>query len=1099
MTVKLARDKNQSISAPDHPSLTIPEGDFTIGFIMRLDGVMTGEAQTILSTGNFQEAGSFQITYQPLGNTLANRIAIYRNTVSTSLVSSAAALGDAGAVFAYFVRRSGGTLGLFKCSILSSAPADGSAVVADGTVANNAMYDGARGWTIGARADKAANRSLDHSLGRIFLVPEALSTLEMSRYAYGEDIVAQLGKIVSAYVRFDTPDDIADRSANANVFTVNNGPLTASAVEPPFGYAPAATPPTINGAPEISGPATVGQAIGYTPAPHTGTPTPTRTQQWLLDGVAVAGATGATYTSVASDVGIDRLRVIQFASNGQGSPASATSEPVSVQGAATNSISVTPLDSNRIVQRGYPVRLDMAYTGKTPTALEYLLTRADGVTVAQNWTALAGASIDDGIAVADVVMPSGGPYRLSVRSRDASGILASSASPTTEVFLVGGIGAVLGSSSASRFFEGWSGSGYTPDALTRRLSASTLTWGTMSTEGAATVLAASLRQQSGVPIGLLPCGDSGTKLTDWLNTSGAQWTTFLQLLAEAGGKLEFVYITLGSNDAAAATNWSEVATHYNRMVTLADRIREVTGQPNLPILWGGSNRRTDMTQANADLLRQAENMIGDYPNVYHVQTVDFPLRTDDGVHLTAAGFLSSANRTAYVLGRKLYGDGLYARGPALGAGVFDGNRIRVPLTHRNGDNFTPAAAYTGITVADGSEALTITTEKYSATEFDIVGSRDFVAPTVSYLSGTNPDVTGSIFDNGATALPANMSPARAPVAGNLETTPPVDSTAPAWPGGAQLTASNITTSGATLTASAPATDSVGVAGYQISLNGGTSYNNIGPSPTTTVTGRPANSSVTVLMRAYDAALNYSTALARTFTTLAETPGQDDFDATKVAPARKVVFSGGTRVVVFGGPVVVYPGGPYQQDGRWTIDKHPLDEFYCVADISFDLTESQATAVLVVAVTGGVQVIEQPVLQGSLIAVKVGGLDELSGAANFCTLRVTLSNGEQIDRTIWFARLQGTWAVQKDPDDKRYFVADVTNILADSGTQIASALPAIPVGVQVLEQPVAQGALIMVKLGGMDVSADPLNHCTLPFLCANGEKFFRTIHFNRVDN
>lgn len=229
------------------------------------------------------------------------------------------------------------------------------------------------------------------------------------------------------------------------------------------------------------------------------------------------------------------------------------------------------------------------------------------------------------------------------------------------------------------------------------------------------------------------------------------------------------------------------------------------------------------------------------------------------------------------------------------------------------------------------------------------------------------------------------------------------------------------------------------------------------------------------------------------------PGQDGYDAAKVASVRKVVFPGGTRVVAFGGPAATYPGGPYQQDGRWTIDKHPLDEFYCVADISFDLAESQTTAASVIAVPGGVTVLEQPVVQGALIPVKVGGLDELSDADNFCTLRVTLANGEQIDRTIWFAKLQGIWAVSKDPDDKRYFVADVGNILADSGTQIATALPAIAAGVTVLEQPVAQGALIMVKLGGMDASADPLNHCTLPFLCANGEKFFRTIHFDRVDN
>jgi len=369
-----------------------------------------------------------------------------------------------------------------------------------------------------------------------------------------------------------------------------------------------------------------------------------------------------------------------------------------------------------------------------------------------------------------------------------------------------------------------------------------------------------------------------------------------------------------------------------------------------------------------------------------------------------------------------------------------------------------------------------------------------VEPIVKYLSGSAPTMTSAVYSNGALPLPMTVETEM--VATQAAAAP--DTTAPVMSGSINIT--NVTTSGATLSFQA-ATDDVGVAGYEYSINGGASYVNVGLSQSFATPPLTAATAYAVRVRAYDKAGNRSEPLARNFTTLAdEPPVQSNVDASKVSTTRKVVFPGGTRVVVFGKAVSTsVPGGPYVLNGRLTIDKHPLDEFYCVADISFDLADSKTTATSVVAVPAGVTVLEAPVVQGSLIPVKIGGLSEAVGALNFCTLRITLANGEQIDRTIWFAKSQGMWVIAKDPDDKRYIVGDMTNILADSNTQIASALKAVPVGVTVLEEPVSQGALIAVKLGGMDTSADPLNYCTLPFLCANGEKFFRTIHFKRVDN
>jgi hypothetical protein len=91
-----------------------------------------------------------------------------------------------------------------------------------------------------------------------------------------------------------------------------------------------------------------------------------------------------------------------------------------------------------------------------------------------------------------------------------------------------------------------------------------------------------------------------------------------------------------------------------------------------------------------------------------------------------------------------------------------------------------------------------------------------------------------------------------------------------------------------------------------------------------------------------------------------------------------------------------------------------------------------------------------------------------------------------------------WYIDKDPEDKRYYVGDVTKDLTDSNTTIAS-VQTIVVGVTLLEGPDVQGNLIVVKLGGFDTSPGAVNSITFRVTCANTEQFDRTIFFARVDN
>ena len=336
-----------------------------------------------------------------------------------------------------------------------------------------------------------------------------------------------------------------------------------------------------------------------------------------------------------------------------------------------------------------------------------------------------------------------------------------------------------------------------------------------------------------------------------------------------------------------------------------------------------------------------------------------------------------------------------------------------------------------------------------------------------------------------------------PLTATATTLAAADTTAPAMTG--EITVSAITTSGATLACPA-ATDAVGVTGYEYSIDGGTSYSLIANAArSVVVSGRPASTAHSVRMRAFDAAGNRATPLSASFTTLVEQPAQNAVVATTVAESRRVAFPGGTRVVAFGSvPSARVPNAPWLEAGRWWSEKHPLDERYWVADITIDLAERGTTAAEVEAIVAGVTVLQLPVIQGKLIPVKLGGFNAATGAVNFCTFRVKCANGERFDRTIWFKQQVGSWSLEKDADDESYFVADIGNDLADSNTT-ASQVKAFPVGVVELVPAVIQGPLILVKLGGMDTLPAGVNYCDLRVDCANSERFYRTIQFNRVDN
>jgi len=1008
---------NQSIGTPDSSLLAFPNGDWLLAFVAGFDGTTTGNVtQYLFSSGGFAAAGSLNVVFYGSGvsgTTLQGRIAVYADTLANA---NAPALLSASQFssgrYAFFLQRSGGTVTLYSCPILSAAPIDGSAVVAEASTSSNSAIlkalDGS-GWMYGARVVTPADRYSDQSVSRMLRLNRTYTTFQMAQSAAGKE-PADFGYTPVLYVRASGIDDIADRGPNAFPFTLAGTPTTSA--EPTFAYREGASEP-----PAAADVVTVSNAEPLQVVPSTGT--------------------------------------------------------------------------------GAMVTFTGALSGTQPTSVDVRMIAPDGMP--GSWVALQSASIGATAYSGAREVLDGGPYRFQARSKNGSAVLAESPYSTSKV-LVGDPWINCGSSSSDYLFTDKSGTGFTVAPDTAVMSGTTPAWSAMSSTGAATRMADELATVAGKPIFWLAYGVAGTTLRTWLDATSTQRKNLARAIAAVKGKIFGAYITVGANDAY--NGWiTSSAAHEADMQKLIDDLRTETGNSDLKIIWVGSPPRPALNPVQADRLRQAESRIGNYPGVVQVQALQFAPASDN-VHLAPSldGYAACGTMAMHQAGRAFYlgEDSKMVRGPALAAMTYTGTKVRCVVTTRDGTSFNPAAPG-GFTVQnkqpDGTYVtLTgIAAQRVNAGLIEIECGVALVEPIVKYLSGSAPGVTNAVYSNGALPLPMTVETEM--VATQAAAAP--DTAAPVMSGTIGIT--GVTTTGATLSFQT-ATDNVAVAGYEYSINGGTSYVNAGLSRSFAISALIAATTYPVRVRAYDDAGNRSTPLSASFTTLAnEPPVEIAIDASKIPASRKVVFPGGTRVIPFGTkPNTIVPDAPYYRNGRWSIDKVPEDERYYVADLRIDLAEAGTTAVKAEAIVSGVKVLEQPVVQGSLIPVKLGGFDELRGALNFCTFRVTLANGEQIDRTLWFSKVDGQWVLEKDPDDKRYYVADVSRDLIDSNTTV-TAVAATAVGVAELVKPQMQGRLAVIKLGGLDTSADPLNFCKLRFDCASGERFFRTIHFKRVDN
>jgi hypothetical protein len=99
---------------------------------------------------------------------------------------------------------------------------------------------------------------------------------------------------------------------------------------------------------------------------------------------------------------------------------------------------------------------------------------------------------------------------------------------------------------------------------------------------------------------------------------------------------------------------------------------------------------------------------------------------------------------------------------------------------------------------------------------------------------------------------------------------------------------------------------------------------------------------------------------------------------------------------------------------------------------------------------------------------------------------------------------GKWLVLKDPDDIRWYKFGMARDLTDSGTTAVSAT-ALVTGVTLaavsdgLPNPRIIGTDVYVKLGGLDLTNNALNFCTVRLVTVSGEQIDRTQWYVREDH
>lgn len=390
-----------------------------------------------------------------------------------------------------------------------------------------------------------------------------------------------------------------------------------------------------------------------------------------------------------------------------------------------------------------------------------------------DWTAM---TVSEGIYTGSLTVPQGGWYQLAVRAKDVDGNELKNI--TDDIRFGVGINILcIGQSNMV-------GQGAAPYTEANDLVANFRNgiWSHLADPydgvGASLVpaMANQLVEELGLPIGIIPAGDSGSGLhaknpampshgTNWYwmyyNESNPADTATLYgralFRAQAAGGIELTVWNQGETDGYIQVPQD---TYKADMVELLDRFRTDLGNATLPMFLcqiGPHVVKEGFDDAAYTAIRSAQNELDDGQNFFMTATeMDLPQKSD-GIHYSTAGLNVIGQRVANGI-LYYYGKSTYYRGPYIASARFADTTkqvVDVEITHRGGSDITPATDITGFTVVAGDQEVTVSsTVQLDADTVRLTLSEALTADGyVRYLYGLVPDNTNVVKDNTALALP----------------------------------------------------------------------------------------------------------------------------------------------------------------------------------------------------------------------------------------------------------------------------------------------------------------------------------------------------------
>lgn len=195
------------------------------------------------------------------------------------------------------------------------------------------------------------------------------------------------------------------------------------------------------------------------------------------------------------------------------------------------------------------------------------------------------------------------------------------------------------------------------------------------------VFAKTVKERTGVPIGLIPVAKGGTALKYWHpEEDGVLYRNMMKAIKAAGGRVTGLLWYQGESDALhplpgyCDENPLNTPSYFDRFASLVGACRRDLQHTDLPVLTVQLNRMTLQTSEEAahrswslvrDMQRKAARSI---PGVYIVPSLDSPL--SDWIHNSAAANMTLGLRLAACALSEVYGMDTAWRAPEIVEAVF---------------------------------------------------------------------------------------------------------------------------------------------------------------------------------------------------------------------------------------------------------------------------------------------------------------------------------------------------------------------------------------------------------------------------------------------